>query len=120
MAIARVDGQITATGVDTATGALASVSLGNGSGFDGGAELNVATSFTTSQQLAFSGNCDVPDESSPCEAELYVNFGRTDGGAAGGTLGVEWSIAFEATAEKSDEPNRGPLELPWEIEVVPQ
>jgi hypothetical protein len=114
VALAGINGQIMATGVDTAAVALVNIRL------SGVSRLNVATSFDTSEELIFSGNCDELDDSSPCEAVLGVDFERTDGGTAGGSLSVDWSIKFNATAAKKDEPNAGPLELPWVIEVLPQ
>jgi len=115
MALAQISGHISSSGLDSA-GALVSVSVNHGT--DAGEELNVATGFDTSRQLTFSGSCEELDDSSPCIAELRVIFERTDAGAAGGLLSVDWSLGFEATTPKANEPSQGPLELPWEVEVM--
>jgi hypothetical protein len=115
--LASLRGEIAASGVDEA-GTLVKVTVhGNGKQPN---VLSVARSFETWRELAFTGRCDRIDASSPCVAELPISFERTDNGAAGGTLSIDWSLDFESSVRKEGEPDVGPLEAPWEIEVVPE
>ncbi len=117
-ALAGVQGHITSTGVDGKIGALVNVALDGGAD-GGGSELNVVSDFRAGQAVRFSGDCETFSDASPCEAEFQVHFERTDQGAAGGSMSIEWWLDFETSIEKSDEPDEGPIELPWIVEVVP-
>jgi hypothetical protein len=77
------------------------------------------TSFSRAAQPVFTGDCRELDPSSPCEGSFVVTFERS--GEAGGDAPteIEWNIDLRARVSKDDPPDRGPLPLPWQVEVTP-
>jgi hypothetical protein len=114
-ATSRLQGVITTEG---ATGRFVSVGVGDGTEPDPDEALEVATEVTLSRSLTFEGNCANPTQGEPCEAQLFVDFERTDGGDGGGAVTLDWVLELESRFHKSDSPSVGPVEAPWTVEVT--
>jgi hypothetical protein len=83
--------------------------------------VSAISEFQMSRQLSFTGKCWPPnDASAPCETQFDVVVGRSDWGAKGGALLVDWQLDFNASAGKQHGPDEGPVAPPWTIEVTLQ
>ncbi len=116
-ATSRLWGVISTEG---ATGRFVSVRLGDGTETGANSELDVATSFTLGRDLTFRGNCADPTRGEPCEAQLFVDFERIDGGEGGGAVTIDWSLELDSSFPKSESPSVGPTQAPWTVEVRPR
>lgn len=81
--------------------------------------IEFVTSFSTGAQPAFAGSCRELDPSSPCEGTFVVTFERSSGAERSAPSEIEWHIDVSARIVKDDGPDRGPLPLPWQVEVKP-
>ncbi len=77
------------------------------------------TSFSRGAQPVFTGDCRELDPSSPCEGSFVVTFERSSGAERSAPSEIEWNIDVSARIPKDDGPDRGPLPLPWQVEVTP-
>lgn len=82
-------------------------------------ELNALTQFSVDRALAFFGGCQPASANTPCIAEFEVSFSRSDSGARGGIVQVNWELGLEARSQSEVEPNAGGA-LPWTVEYVSQ
>lgn len=111
-ALAKFTGTIDVSGLDAGNRPFVQIQAGT----DG--PSSVLTTFDRSVPLEFSGDCTLADASAPCSTELPIRFARDDAGARGGSVRVAWQMKLEAIIAKSDEPDRGPMEPPWTVEVL--
>jgi hypothetical protein len=93
-----------------------SVSWSDGTSASADGSVSAVTEFSLSRQLAFRGACGAP-ATAACEAQAIIDFERTDLGAAGGSVRVEWALSLRASVHKDDEPS---VELtpPWDLDLT--
>lgn len=105
---------------DGTSGRFVSVRAADGANPEMGETLEVATGFTLSRPLTFSGNCADPTQGEPCRATLLVDFARADRAEGIGEVRVVWSLDFESRVEKAESPSVGPIDAPWSVEIAPR
>ena len=108
----------------TVDGASPFVQVRFGAEGQGSNAVTALTSFQLSRPLQFTGNCAQPEQGTPCQAELELDFALTQLNAlpADSTLSIAWSVDFEARAFKPKDAGNADerLAAPWTIELVQQ
>jgi hypothetical protein len=117
-AIINVTGAVTRASVDPAVTEAVSVSVdANRFGADQPDVLTtVFNSFSTWENLEFTGDCATFAAADPCVAQVAIELVRADGGAGGGIVTVNVTPDFEMTAFTS-EGTSGRVELPWAVVI---
>jgi hypothetical protein len=84
-------------------------------------QVQASDRYSQTAVLPFSGNCDDPTQGQACRAQLALEIARSDDGAAGGALHVEWHfrVASSGSVPSANSEMRGPSDPPWRIEVTP-
>jgi len=120
-ASATFDGTVTNSGLNAAAAAPASYAAFRLSSSSGVLPQVQATDrYSQSAVLIFSGNCNDPTQGQACRAQLALEIARSDDGADGGTVHVEWhlSVASSGSVPSANNEMRGPSDPPWRIEVT--
>lgn len=79
--------------------------------------VNVLTVISKSTTLTFTGDCATFNAANPCVSSLVVELSRTDDGAGGGLVNIPWTLNLSSFVSKPEEPDVGPLDLPWTVTV---
>jgi hypothetical protein len=116
-AFARITGAVTKskdklTGTDSVTVDLSSPEAA-------GSTLQATSAINMTQTLQFTGDCNDPKQGT-CRARFAVNLARSDAGAGGGALGVDWTFDVVSSGQLpattgSTVPAQDP---PWTVEVT--
>ncbi len=90
-------------------------------------ERQLIDHFIQHQPLKFIGNCSKPTEGAACRARFQIELGRTDDGAAGGVVRLDWFFDLVSTGQietgvEGKDHNRtlGPFDPPWTVDVSQQ
>lgn len=86
-----------------------------------GTQTQALDQYTQLTPLAFNGNCQKPTEGDACNTSLALEISRTDDGAKGGSVHVDWKFDVNATAfvpNATENTTVGPSDPPWTIEVL--
>jgi hypothetical protein len=83
-------------------------------------QVQTSDHYSQGAVLTFSGDCNDPTQGQACRAQLALEIARSDDGAAGGALHVEWhfSVVSSGSVPSANSETHGPSVPPWLIEVT--